>query len=152
MASGVYDAGAMDVLGTRFRQTAIPGTAYKLYLFDNGGSNAVATKTQVTYSDLTGAGAAEATGGGYGVISVAANSTDFDVNTTAAGYGYIQLKDESWLAVSTSIVSIYYAVLTDANATQNSRRLTCFWDLSGPHTIPAGSTIKLVDLEIRITT
>ncbi|HKX46161.1 MAG TPA: hypothetical protein VJP77_05625 [Planctomycetota bacterium] len=152
MASGVYDVGAMDILATRFRQTAIPGTAYRLYLFDNGGTNAVETKTHDTYADLTGASAAEATGGGYGEATVAANSTDFDVSAAPAGYGHIQLKDFSFTAVSTSIVGIYYAVLTDANGTENSRRLTCFWDLAGPHTVTAGSTLTIQDAEIRITT
>jgi hypothetical protein len=154
MASGVYNEGARTILAEAFRGDAPSGSAYRLYLFNNGGTSAVENKDHNTYSDLTGAGAAEASGGGYGESTVARNSTDFDVNNVDDGsnYGNIQLKDFAWTASGSSITSIYYAVLTDANATENSRLLFCFWDLSGPHTIPDGSSITLVNLEIRITT
>lgn len=154
MASGVYNEGARTILGACFRATAIAGTAFRLYLFNNGGTNAVENKDHNTYADLTGASAAEASGGGYGEATVAQNSTDFDVNNVDDGsnFGNVQLKNFAWTASGSSITGIYYAVLTDANATENSRLLFAFWDLSGPHTIPDGSTLTLVDLEIRITT
>jgi len=154
MASGVYNVGAREILGLAFRAASLAGSGFKLYLFNNGGPNAVANQDHNTYSDLITNGAAEASGGGYAALSVNRDSTDFDTLTEddTGNFGRVLLKDFSWTASGSSITGIYYAVLTDANATQNSRLLFVFWDLAGPHTIPDGSTILLRDLEIRITT
>lgn len=154
MVSGVYNEGARTILGIAFQADAVAGTNFKLYLFNNGGTDAVTNKDHNNHTDLTGAGAAEASGGGYGELTVNRDATDFDVNTfdDTGNWGNVQLKNFAWTASGSSITGIYYGVLTDANATEGSRLLICFWDLSGPHTIPDGSTITLVDLEIRITT
>lgn len=166
--SGLYNAGKANILGLAFANgtiteaqhagaapaTTLPGGAWKLYSFDNGGTSAVEGVDHDDYADLTTASAAESTGGGYGENDVSRNSTDFDnltVDDATNDRGELQMADESWTASGSSIVGMYYAVLTDANTTQNDRALYVFWGLgNGGHTVTDGSTLTVQNAEVRI--
>jgi hypothetical protein len=108
-----------------------------------------------TLGDLTQIAA----GNGYtsGGIAVARNSTDFDTLTEddTNDRGDLQIKDLTWTASGGSIPGsgngARYAVLTDDNATVNSREVYAYWDLTSDRSVSTGQTLTLQNLEIRLS-
>lgn len=100
-----------------------------------------------------------ATGNGYttGGISVAHNSTDFDVLTEddSGDAALVQLKDEVWTASGGNLPAsgngARYAVLTDANATVANREVWFYWDLGSDRTVSDGQTLTLQNCEAKLT-
>lgn len=154
MASVVHNTAKHWLVGICFRAETFPGASgFKMYLFDNGGSSAAADIDLDSYSAITGAGAAEATGGGYGEATVERSSTGFDVwdgPDDTNDRGRVQIKDVAFTASGSSIISIYYGVLMDDDATENDRVPFAAFDLSGPLTVTDGSTLTIKDAEIQI--
>lgn len=100
-----------------------------------------------------------ASGNGYttGGISLTKNSTDFDVLTEddTNDRALIQIKDLVWTASGGSLPATggaRYGVLTDANATQGSREIWAYWDLTSDRQVSTGQTLTLQDCEARLTT
>lgn len=99
-----------------------------------------------------------ASGNGYTTngISVARNTTDFDVFTEddTNDRALAQLKDIVWTASGGSMPAsgngARYAVLTDDNATAGSRDVLYYWDLVSDRVISSGQTLTLQNCEIRI--
>lgn len=167
--SDYYNAGAGNVLGLAMANgtiteaqhggaapgTALPGSGFRGYWFDNGGTSAVENIDHDDHGDLTGAGAAESDATDAPEQTIARNSTDFDnlaVNDTD-DRGELQMKDIALTNSSGSdITGLYYLVLMDANATEADRALYFFWGLgSGGHTLTDGSTLTVQNGEVRIT-
>lgn len=100
-----------------------------------------------------------AAGNGYtsGGISIARNSTDFDVLTEddTNDVAYWQLKDMVWTASGGAIPGsgsgARYAVFTDDNATEGSREVYHFWDLTSDRTVSDGQPLTLQNVEARLT-
>lgn len=115
-------------------------------------SNAVPPTVDInTKSELTEV----ANGLGYvtGGISVARNSTDFDVHTEddTNDRDLIQIKDLVWTCTGApGIGPARWAALTDDNATQGSRLILDYWDLVSDRTISDTQTLTLQDLELRL--
>ena len=99
-----------------------------------------------------------ANGNGYttGGISLSRNSTDFDVWTEddANDRGLVQIKDLVWTASGGSLPGsgngARYAILTDDNATQGSREVYAYFDLTSDRSVSSGQTLTLQDCELRI--
>ena len=133
-----------------YRAATIPTNFYAALV-----TSAVAPAADInTKSELTEI----ANGNGYttGGISLARNSTDFDVLTEddANDRALIQIKDLVWTASGGSLPGsgggARYAVLTDDNATQGSREIGPFWDLTADRSVSVGQTLTLQNCEIRI--
>lgn len=150
MASGWTNKGKYKILGWGLRGETIP-TNFYLALVTNAATPDADTNTKTELTEL-------ANGNGYttGGISIAKNSTDWDVWTEDDGNdrALIQLKDEVWTASGGSLPAsggAYHGVLTDDNVTQGSREVYAFWDLSGPRQVSDGQDLTLQDCELRIT-
>lgn len=140
-----------NMLGWVFRATALPTNFYIALV-----TSAVApTADTNTKSELTEI----ANGNGYttGGTSLTKNSTDFDVLTEddSNDRALVQLKDIVWTASGGSLPGsgngARYAILTDDNATQGSREVYTFWDLTSDRSVSVGQTLTLQNCEIRIT-
>ena len=100
-----------------------------------------------------------AAGNGYttGGYSLTPGATDFDTLTEddSGDMGLIQVKDVVWTASGGAIPAsgngARYAVLTDNNATEGSREVLAFWDLSSERSVSSGQTLTLQNLELRLT-
>ena len=127
-------------------------TSYYLALFTvatapTADTNTVADLTQI------------AAGTGYtsGGISLARNSTDFDVLTEddTNDIAFAQIKDTVWTAsggtIPNSGAGARYACMTDDNGTVNSREIYHYWDLVSAHIVSDGQTLTLQNCEIRLT-
>ena len=153
MASSVTNRGKKQILGQQFRNDAEP-TNYFLAL-------ALATPTPTVDVNLFADAEVDeiVAGNGYtaGGISLARNSTDFDVLTEddTNDRALIQLKNIVWTAAGGNLpasgAGARYAVLTDDNATQTLREVYTFWDLASDRTISDTQTLTLIDCEIRLT-
>lgn len=151
MASGITNRGKFSILGWTFRGVALPANYY-VALVTNA---AVPTVDTNTFSELTEIAA----GNGYtaGGISLALNSTDFDVLTEddTGDLGKVQVKDLVWTASGGSLPAsgngARYAILTDDNATQGSRLVLAFWDLVSDRSVSVGQPLTLQDCELRLT-
>ena len=139
-----------NILGWTFRGVALPTNFYVALV-----TSAVApTADTNTKSELTEI----ANGNGYttGGISLTKNTTDFDVLTEddANDRGLIQIKDLVWTASGGSLPGsgggARYAILTDDNATQGSREVFAYFDLSSDRSVSNGQTLTLQDCELRI--
>jgi hypothetical protein len=134
-----------------FRNGTEPTTFYVALVT----SAAAPTADTNTLGDLTQIAA----GNGYtsGGIAVARNSTDFDTLTEddTNDRGDLQIKDLTWTASGGSIPGsgngARYAVLTDDNATVNSREVYAYWDLTSDRSVSTGQTLTLQNLEIRLS-
>lgn len=138
------------ILGWAFRGETIP-TNFYVALF----TSATAPTADInTKSELTEV----ASGNGYttGGIQLSKNSTDFDVWTEddTNDRGLIQIKDLVWTASGGNLPGsgdgARYACKTDDNATQGSREVYAYWDLSSDRVVSDGQTLTLQDCEIRI--
>jgi hypothetical protein len=100
-----------------------------------------------------------AAGQGYtaGGISLARNTTDFDVWTEDDGNdrALIQLKDMVWTAAGGNLPAsgngARWACLTDDNATPANREVIAAFDLVSDRTISDTQTLTLQNCEIRLT-
>lgn len=151
MASGWTNRGKYKVLDNVFRATALP-TNYYVALIT---SAAAPTADTNTFSELTEIAA----GNGYtaGGISLTKNSTDFDVLTEddSGDKGLIQIKDLVWTASGGNLPAsgngARYAILTDDNATQGSRIIYAWWDLTSDRTVSVGQALTLQNCELDLT-
>jgi len=149
--SGWTNKGKFRVLGAYYRAVAAP-TNFFLALFTSAAAPDPDTNVK---SDLTEIAA----GNGYtaGGISVARNSTDFDVLTEddSNDRALIQLKDMVWTASSGNMPGsgsgARYAALTDDNATPADREVLNHWDLGADRVVSDTQTLTLQNLELRLT-
>lgn len=99
-----------------------------------------------------------ASGNGYttGGISLNRDATDFDVLTEddANDRALIQIKDLVWTASGGTLPGsgsgASWACLTDDNATQGSREIWWYFDLTSPRSVSVGQTLTLQNCEARI--
>lgn len=150
MASGLSNIGAQTILQLAMQAASLAGSGFKLYLYDQGATPDPDDDDKTAWGTR---GLAEATGGGYGEATVNRDATDFDVanRDDTSNFGFIQLKDFVFPASGSAITNARYAVLMDANVTEGSRIVFCWWDLGSAHTIPDGSSLTIQNAEIRIT-
>lgn len=149
MASGVTNRGKFWLLNQQFRNPTEPTVLYVALCT----SAATPTVDINTFSELTEIAA----GNGYtaGGISLARNSTDFDVLTEddATDVAFVQIKDVVWTASGGTLPAsgggARWAILTDDNATQGSREVYAWWDLASDRTVSSGQTLTLQNCEIR---
>ena len=100
-----------------------------------------------------------ANGNGYttGGYSLTPGATDFDTLTEddSNDRALVQLKDivftASGGALPASGSGARYAILTDDNATQGSREVLTFWDLTSDRSVSSGQALTLADAEMRIS-
>lgn len=155
MASFSTNRGKLRLLEIVFRAAYAGGalpTNFFVALEDDDNTPTVDTNLQ---SDLVEVGA----GNGYtaGGISLAKNSTDFDVMTEddTNDLGFIQIKDLVWTASGGNLpaagTGARWAVLTDDNVTQASREILMVWDLVSNRVVSDGQTLTLQNCEIRLT-
>lgn len=153
MASGWTNRGKFNTLNERFRDAAEP-TNYFVALV-------LATPAPGPDTNLFGDTEADeiAAGNGYtaGGISLARNSTDFDVLTEddTNDRALIQIKNLVWTASGGNLPSAgggaRFAILTDDNVTQTAREVEAYWDLVSDRTISDTQTLTLIDCELRLT-
>jgi hypothetical protein len=150
MASGMTNKGAAHVLGITFRAVT-PPTNYYVALCT---SAATPDEDTNTFSEMTEIAAGNGyTAGGY---QLSRNATDWDSLTEndTDNRGEIQIKDLVWTASGGTIPAsgngARWAVLTDDNATQGSREIYAWWDLTSDRSVSDTQTLTLQDCEIRI--
>lgn len=147
--TGCTNRGKYLALSRLFRGGTIP-TAYYVALV----RSTVAPAADInTLSELTQL--STSTGYTSGGISLTPGATDFDVLTEddANDRGLVQIKDLVWTASGGNLDSgagARYAVLTDDNATEGSRTVEEYWDLTSDRNVSDGQTLTLQDCEIRI--
>ncbi len=151
MANVITNKLRYKVLGWVFRGVALP-TNFYVALITNAAEPTADTNTKAEITEI-------ANGNGYttGGYQLTRNSTDFDVWTEddVNDRALIQVKDLVWTAntgpIPASGTGIYYAILTDDNATDGSREIYGKWDVGTAVSVSDGQTITLQDLEIRAT-
>ena len=149
--AGVTNRGKVDILDGFFRATDVPTVFYVALCTSATAPTAVIN----TLGQLTEI----ATGNGYaaGGISVARDTTDFDVLTEddTSHYGLVQILDLVWTASGGSIPDTgdgaRYAVITDDETTQANREVIAYWDLVSDRQVSIGQTLTLQNCEIRLT-
>jgi len=152
MASGWTNRGKCNALAERFRGVAPPANFFLALV------TAVNPPTADTnlLSDCTEI----AIGNGYaaaGGVSVARNSTDFDVITEddLNDRALVQLKDIIFTASSGNLPAsgdgASYAVLLGPNATPANREVEAYWDLGGARVVSDTQTLTLQDCELRLS-
>jgi hypothetical protein len=147
---GWTNRGKYNTLNLAFRNAAEP-TNFYVALFT---SATAPTADLNTKSELTEI----ASGNGYttGGISLGRDATDFDVLTEddANDRALIQIRDLVWTASGGSLPAsgngARYACLTDDNATQGSREVWAYWDLTSDRTVSSGQTLTLQNCELRL--
>lgn len=149
--AGLTNRGKKRILDVYFRGVAAPANFFiALCRVTN-----VPTADTNTFSELVEITA----GNGYvsGGISVARNSTDFDVSTEddANDRAFLQLKDIIWTAAGGPLplsgLGARYAVLLDDNVTIGSREVLAFWDLASDRQVSDTQTLTLQNAEVRGT-
>ncbi|MBN1567937.1 MAG: hypothetical protein JXA73_08815 [Acidobacteria bacterium] len=149
--AGITNRGKYKFLDWLFRGTSLP-TNFYIALVTSATAPVADTNTKSELTEIVN-------GNGYttGGISLTKNSTDFDVLTEddANDYSLVQLKDIVWTASGGSLPAsgggARYAVLTDDNATQGSRLILVYWDLSSDRSVSSGQTLTLQNCEVRLT-
>lgn len=150
--SGFTNRGRYSVLGYVFRGATMPTNLYVALV-----TSAVAPTVDTnTFSELTEIAA----GNGYtaGGIALTRNSTDFDALTEddSGNLAYVQVRDLVWTASGGNLPAsgsgARYAILTDDNATQGSRLVLAWWDLSSDRSVSSGQPLTLQNCELRLTT
>ena len=127
-------------------------TALYLALVTSATAPTVDTNTKSELTEI-------ANGNGYttGGISLTRNSTNFPVveNDTNDRFD-CDIPDQAWTAsggpIPASGSGARYAILTDDNATQGSREVYAWWDLSSDRTVSSGQVLTLQNLLLRGTT
>jgi hypothetical protein len=151
MASGMTNKGKFQLLSYGYRNGTRP-TNYYVRLVTSATAPDADTNTASQLTQI-------AAGNGYtaGGIALTPGATDFDVLTEddANDRALVQVKDVVWTASGGPIPSsgsgASYAVLTDDNATDGSREIHTYWDLTSARTVSDTQTLTLQDLEIRLT-
>ena len=148
--AGWTNKGKYKILGWALRAETPPTNLYARLVT----SAAAPVADTNTASELTEIAAGNGyTAGGY---SLSRNSTDFDVWTEddTNDRGLVQIKDIVWTASGGSIPGsgsgARYCVITDDNATDASREVYIYWDLTSDRSVSDGQTLTLQDCEIRI--
>jgi hypothetical protein len=139
-----------NTLGWTFRGVALP-TNFYIALITSAAAPVADTNIKSELTEVAG-------GNGYttGGYILNKNSTDFDVLTEddTNDRGLVQLKNIVWTASGGPIPSsgngARYAILTDDNATQGSREVYAYWDLSSDRSVSDTQTLTLQDCELRI--
>jgi hypothetical protein len=142
-ASGWTNRGLKNILAVIFNGASLPANFYVALVT----SAAAPTEATNTKSELTEI----ANGDGYttGGYQLTKNTTDFPTitETDASHLASILIKDVVWTASGGAIPisgdGARYAILTDANATQGSREVWAFWDLSSDRTVSTGQALTL---------
>ena len=106
----------------------------------------------------SGSGSGTGSGNGYtsGGISLALNSTDFDVNTEddTNDRALIQIRDLVWTAsggpIPSSGVGARWLYLSDDNGTESLRQIVAAWDFGSAYSVSTGQTITVQNAEIRV--
>lgn len=149
--AGWTNRGKYRNLQAFYRAASVPTNLYVALV-----TNAVAPSADTnTFSDLTEI--ADSNGYTAGGISLTKNATDFDVLTEddVNDRSLIQVKDLVWTAsggpIPASGSGASYAIMTDDNATQGSRDVLHFWNLTSARTISDTQTLTLQNLEVRLT-
>lgn len=135
------------------RGVAAP-TNYKLMLITNA---ATPTRDTQTFSGLTEIAAGN--GYGSGGLTWNPNTTDFDqlVEDVSTNHrAELHLKDAVWTAsggpIPASGTGAYGMVLTDDNATINSREVYAYWPATNaPLAVSDGQTLTFPDATLTIT-
>lgn len=151
MASGITNKEKYQILGQRYRNQAAP-SSFNMALVTNATPPTADTNTLSQLTEI-------AAGSGYtsGGISVARNSTDFDVLTEddTNDRAFVQIKDLVFTASGGSLPvsggGARYAVLTDNNLTVGDREVLAYFDLVSDRTVSDGQSLTLQDCEIRAT-
>lgn len=146
--AGWTNRGKYDCLALWARGTS-PATAFYMALVKS-----TPTQDTNTMSDLTEVAA----GNGYtaGGISLARNSTDFDVLTEddTNDLALVQVKDIVWTASGGTLPSdgngATYAVITDDNGTVGSRDVYHYGSLSSARVVSSGQTLTIQNFELRL--
>ena len=149
--AGWTNRGKYEVLGYAFRAETVP-TTYYVQLVTSAVAPVADTNTFAELTEITA-------GNGYtsNTNPLTANAVDFDTWTEDDGndLALIELRDIVWTASGGSIPGsgdgARYAVLTDNNATVDSREVLYFWDLTSNRSVSDGQTLTLQDSTIRIT-
>lgn len=149
--AGWTNKGKYRALAVWLQAEAIPGSAFAVALATNGtpptaDSNVLTDCTQI------------ATGNGYsdGGINVARDATDWDVLTEddTNDRALAQIIDLTWTAAGGPIPSsgagARWALLTDQNATVNSREIIGYWDLASDRSLVSGQALTLQNCELRL--
>lgn len=148
--AGSTNRGKYSALSRLFRGGTIPTNYYVALV-----RSTVAPAADInTLSELTQI--STSTGYTSGGIQLTPNGTDFDVLTEddANDRALVQIKDLVWTASGGSLDSgagARYAVLTDDNATEGSRLVEWFWDLTSDRNVSDGQALTLQDCEMRLT-
>jgi hypothetical protein len=153
MAGFVTNRGRKRELDSFYRGQNTPGG------FFIGLVKAAAAPTADTnvWSDVSGQEIAAGNGYTANGISVARNTTDWDVLTEddANDRALVQLKNIVWTASGGPIPSsgggARYAILMDDNGTPANRDVIAVFDLGSDRTVSDGQTLTLVDCERRDT-
>lgn len=149
--AGWTNKGKYLALGRLLRGETIP-TNFYVALVTSAAAPGADTDT---FSELTEIAAGNGyTAGGY---QLTPGATDYDVWTEddTNDRSLVQIKDLTWTAsggpIPASGNGARYAVHTDDNATQGSRFVEQYWDLSSDRSVSDGQTLTLQDCEIRLT-
>jgi hypothetical protein len=126
-------------------------TAMYLALVTSATAPTVDTNTKSELTEVAN-GAGYTTGG----ISLTRNSTNFPVvEDDTNDWMNLDIPDQSWTASGGSIPAsggqARWAILTDDNATQGSREVWYWWDLTSDRTVSDTQVLSLVNLIIRLT-
>jgi len=148
--AGWTNKGKVSILDGYFRAAGAPSLFYVMLI-----TSATAPDADTnTFHDVHGI----ATGNGYadGGYELSKSATAFDVlnENDATDRGEIEIKDVVWTASGGNLPAAgdgaRYAVLTDDNATTDSREIYAYWDLSSDRTVSDGQSLTLAGLELRL--
>jgi hypothetical protein len=150
VASGWTNKGKFRVVEIALANGAEP-TAMYVALVTSATAPTVDTNTKSELTELVN-------GNGYvtGGISLTRNSTNFPVTEDdSSDYANLDIPDQAWTASGGSIPAsggqARWAILTDDNATQGSREVWYWWDLSSDRTVSDTQVLTLSNLIIRLT-
>lgn len=148
--AGWTNRGKYNTLAQKFRDATEP-SAWHMQLATSAAAPGPDTNVKSELIEV-------ANGNGYstGGIALSRNSTDFDVLTEddANDRALVQARDLVWSAsggpIPASGSGARYAFLTDDNATQASREVDSFFDLSSDRTVSSGQSLTLQNCEWRL--
>lgn len=151
MAVGITNKGKWFLFDLAFLTHTKP-TNYYVALVTSATAPTVDTNT---FSELTEIN----TGNGYtaGGYSLTPGGTDFDslIENDTDDRAELQCKDITWSASGGSIPNggsgARYAILTDDNATQGSRLVLAWWDLTSDRSVSDGQDLTLQNCELRLS-
>ena len=149
--AGVTNRGKYLLVQLFFRNAGAPTNIYAALIT----SAAAPTADTNTFADVTEIAA----GNGYtaGGISLARNSTDFDVLTEddTNDRSLIQAKDLVWTASGGTLPAsgngARYAIFTTDEGTQSTRQVICYFDLVSDRSVSSGQSLTLQNCELRLT-